>query len=49
MRRKWPQEQIDDFHLWHERRMVELNYPEEIKTELREARMKWIPQAETKE
>lgn len=42
-RTRWTQEQIDHFREWHEARMKELNYPEDVVKELRRAREKWLP------
>jgi intergrase/recombinase len=44
-RERWSVDQIKDFRKWHEERLKELNYPEEVVKELRRAREKWMPAA----
>jgi hypothetical protein len=39
----WTAEQIEDFRKWHENRLKELRYPEEIERKLRNDREKWFP------
>lgn len=47
-RQPWTQAQKDDFIQWHNKRLEELNYPEEVKKELIDARGKWMPKVDTK-
>jgi hypothetical protein len=47
-RRKWTAEQLRVFREWHDKRMKELNYPDEIVKELTRARERWLP-AQTSE
>lgn len=42
-------EQIKDFENWHNKRMMELNYPPEIVRELTRSRNDWIARVKRKE
>lgn len=46
MRTTWSKEYIEEFRSWHEKILIERNYPEAIKTELRNARERWMPPEE---
>lgn len=46
MRTKWTKDQIDDFRQWHEKRLVECEYPEAVSRQLRNDREKWLPEEE---
>lgn len=35
--------EIIEFREWHEKRLMELNYPEHIENKLRNARELWFP------
>lgn len=39
----WTKSEVDDFVMWHEGRMAELQYPATICSELRRARDKFLP------
>lgn len=40
-------EQIQQFRIWHEKRLIELNYPLEIINELTQARENWLSRVRT--
>ena len=39
---EWTQQEKDDFTFWHEKRLVDLTYPESIVTELCQVRIRWL-------
>lgn len=47
-RTEWTIEQARSFKDWHERRLVELNYPPEIVKELRKTRDNWLSKVRIK-
>ena len=46
MRTTWTKAQIEDFRSWHEGVLLNRNYTESVKTELRNARERWLPPEE---
>jgi hypothetical protein len=42
----WTRVQIEDFRMWHEKRMQTLNYPNDLQNELRNSREVWMPKQE---